>query len=83
MQKNNVPIEFDSFCFSIVTEKRYYFLKNSKFLFKKKKRSLDLKANDIKLRVKWTKFLKYYLVNLRDKRMKVKIIFNFKNIIIF
>jgi len=40
--------------------------KNLKLIYKKK-RSLDLKAVDIKTRIKWVKYLKHYLVEKRDK----------------
>lgn len=35
------------------------------------KRSLDLKACDIKTRIKWVKYLKHYLVEKRDKNYAV------------
>lgn len=69
MKKNKVPIEFDRFCFSIVTFNRFDQKKKKKNLklIYKKKRSLDLKAVDIKTRIKWVKYLKHYLVEKRDK----------------
>lgn len=45
MKRNNVPVEFDSLCFSIIG----------------KDRTLDLKAETMEIRAKWVKYFKLRL----------------------
>lgn len=78
MKKNKVPIEFDKFCFSMVTKNRYRFVISNIKTKLILKRSLDLQAGDIKTRIKWVKYLKHYLVEKRDKNYAVYI-FNIFN----
>ncbi|KAL4441362.1 hypothetical protein ABPG74_013657 [Tetrahymena malaccensis] len=52
MKKNNVPPEFDQFCFSIITSKR----------------TLDLKSNDMDTKFKWIAFLYNDLNDKRQQR---------------
>lgn len=52
MQKNKVPEEFDSLCFTITTPQR----------------TLDLKARTTKERGKWINYLRAILVQRRDRR---------------
>ncbi len=54
MKRNKAPIEFDPFCFSIIAQKR----------------TLDLKAIDIKTRAKWTRFIKLFLIQRRNNKLQ-------------
>jgi len=52
MQKNKVPADFDSLCFTITTTQR----------------TLDLKAKTTKERGKWINYLRAILIQRRDQR---------------
>lgn len=54
MKKNNIPVEFDMFCFSIIT----------------KYRSVDIKVNDVEMKSKWINYLRAVIINRREVEAK-------------
>ncbi|CAD8171137.1 unnamed protein product [Paramecium pentaurelia] len=54
MIKNNIPPEFDMFCFSIITIHR----------------SVDIKVNDLQIKSKWINYLRAVIINRREMEAK-------------
>lgn len=54
MNKNNIPPEFDMFCFSIITIHR----------------SVDIKVNDLEIKSKWINYLRAVIINRREMEAK-------------
>jgi cytohesin/brefeldin A-inhibited guanine nucleotide-exchange protein len=54
MQKYDIPIEFDQFCFSIITNQR----------------TLDLRANEIEIKAKWVNYLRAFILQRREAECK-------------
>ncbi|CAD8180454.1 unnamed protein product [Paramecium pentaurelia] len=54
MIKNNIPPEFDMFCFSIITIHR----------------SVDIKVNDLEIKSKWINYLRAVIINRREMEAK-------------